>query len=72
MKEAVVAYSLNDVYTMHNQLPVLDTPFRKELRQDSALRKKSMMRSAFFLRENLHQANPLVAEMIKIWYRDFE
>lgn len=72
MKEAVVAYSLNDVYAMHNKLPMLDTPLRKELRKDSAVWKKSMVRAASFLRENLHQANPLIAEMIKIWHRNFE
>lgn len=72
MKEAVVAYSLHDVYTTYTQLPALDTPLRKELRCDSALWKKSMNRAALYLRDNLHQANPLVAEMIKIWHRDFE
>lgn len=72
MKEAVVAYSLHDVYAIHNQLPALDTPLRKELRRDSALWKKSMIRATSFLRDNLHQVNPLVAEMIKIWHRDFE
>lgn len=72
MKEAVVAYSLHDIYAMQNQLPALDTPLRKELRRDSALWKKSMVRATSFLRDNLHQANPLVAEMIKIWHRDFE
>lgn len=72
MKEAVVAYSLHDVYAMQNQLPALDTPLRRELRKDSALWKKSMVRATSFLRDNLHQANPLVAEMIKIWHRDYE
>lgn len=72
MKEAVVAYSLTDVYAMQNKLPELDTPLRKELRRDSLLWKKSMLRAASFLRDNLHQANPLIAEMIKIWHKDFE
>lgn len=72
MKEAVVAYSLHDVYAMQNQLPALDTSLRKELRRDSALWKRSMVRANSFLRDNLHQANPLVAEMIKIWHKDFE
>ncbi|XP_026811506.1 dynein heavy chain 7, axonemal-like [Rhopalosiphum maidis] len=72
MKEAVVAYSLHDVYAKHNKLPILDTPLRKELRKDSALWKKSMGRAASFLRDNLHQANPLIAEMIKIWHKNFE
>lgn len=72
MKEAVVAYSMHDVYAMHKQLPELDTPLRKELRRDCALWKKSMAQAVSFLRDNLHQANPLVVEMIKIWHRDFE
>lgn len=72
MKEAAVTYSLHDVYTMRNQLQALDTPLRKELQIDSGSWKKSMMRAKSFLQENLHQANPLVAEMIKIWHRDFE
>lgn len=72
MKEAVVAYSLQDAYSMQNQLLVLDTPLRKELRKDSLLWKKSMLRATSFLQNNLHQANPLIAEMIKLWHRDFE
>lgn len=72
MKEAIVAYSLSDVYEMQNKLPELDTPLRKELRRESSLWKNSMSRAASFLRDNLHQANPLVAEMIKIWHKDFE
>lgn len=72
MKEAVVAYSLHDVYAIHNKLPILDTPLRKELREDSALWKKSKVRATSFLRDNLHQANPLIAEMIKIWHKNFE
>jgi len=72
MKDAVIAYSMLDISAMHNQLPELDTPLRRELRKDSALWKKSMMRATLFLRDNLHQANPLVAEMIKIWHRHFE
>jgi len=72
MKEAVVAYSLQNVYAVHNKLPILDTPLQKELRKDSALWKKSIVRAASFLRDNLHQANPLIAEMIKIWHRNFE
>lgn len=72
MKEAVVAYSLHDVNSIHNQLPAQDTPLRKELRKDSVLWKKSMVRATSFLRNNLHQANPLIAEMIKLWHRDFE
>lgn len=72
MKEAVLTYSLHDVYAMQNQLQALDTPLRKEFRIDSAPWKKSMIRATLFLQENLHQANPLVAEMIKIWHRDYE
>jgi len=72
MKKAFVAYSLHDEYTVPNELLILDTPSLKELRKDTALRKKSMLRASSFLRDNLHQANPLVAEMIKIWHRDFE
>lgn len=72
MKEAVVAYSLHDVFATSNELPALDTPLKKELRKDSALWKESMLRATSFLRDNLHQANPLVVEMIKIWHRDFE
>lgn len=72
MKEAAVTYSLNDVYAMHNQLQTLDTPLRKELRIESIPWKKSMMQATSFLQENLHQANPLVAEMIQIWHRHFE
>lgn len=72
MKEAVVAYSLRDVYALNNQLPALDTLLKKELRRDSAIWKKSMVRATSFLRDNLHQANPLIAAMIKIWHRDFE
>jgi hypothetical protein len=72
MKEAVVAYSLHDVFATRNELPALDTPLKKELRKNSAVWKKSMVRATLFLRDNLHQANPLVSEMIKIWHRDFE
>jgi len=72
MKEAVVAYSLQDVCALKNELPALDTPLRRELRKDSAMWKKSMIRATSFLRDNLHQANPLIVEMIKIWHRDFE
>lgn len=72
MKEAAVTYSLYNVYTMRNQLQELDTPLKKELRIESGSWKKSMIRVKSFLQENLHQANPLVAEMIKIWHRDFE
>jgi len=72
MKEAIIAYSMHDVYAMDKELPKLDTPLRKELRRDSALWKKSMARAVSFLRDNLHQANPLVVEMIKSWHRHFE
>lgn len=57
---------------MENKLPELDTPLKRELRRESLLWKKSMLRAALFLRANLHQANPLVVEMIKIWHKDFE
>lgn len=71
MREALVSFTLQDVYAMHNNLPALDTPFKKQMRIDSLLWKKSMIRASEFLQNNLHQSNPLVIEMIKIWHRNF-
>ncbi|VVC38387.1 Dynein heavy chain, domain-2,Dynein heavy chain domain,Dynein heavy chain, P-loop containing D4 domain,P- [Cinara cedri] len=72
IREALVSFTLQDVYAMYNHLPALDTPLKKKLRTDSLLWKKSMVQATEFLENNFHQGNHLVVKMIKIWHKDFE
>ncbi|XP_029348702.1 uncharacterized protein LOC115035146 [Acyrthosiphon pisum] len=71
-KKSIIHIGFGDLYDDHEDLSLVATPIKKELRETAHLWKKSIEHSRLNLEQNILQLNPIIIQMIKLWNENYK
>lgn len=64
--------AVTDFYEIHGDLPSLTTSTKEELRKNAPLWREAINQAKICNRQNTLQLNPIIIQITKMWYNDYE